>query len=148
MIFHQACEKTLMNLAWQLKLPLDPRVTNTLITIVVSLITVLISYPLCCNIFLNLVQGLPKDHAELITELKEDLKEKAFGKWEIVESQFWILDMSYIIGSITIRTEEVASIDSGQKKSMLSEITTVLSPYISELTIQFESPKHKIQSSQ
>ena len=121
----------------------EEHIRNTLITIVVSLVTVWISLPLCTNTFVNLVQGLSPAHAELLAELKKELVQKTQGRVLVVESQFWMLDMSCIVGSMKIKMCEP---NSEQKLNpqepevdWIGEVKKVYCPYVSELTVQDDS---------
>jgi Co/Zn/Cd efflux system component len=137
-VLNQALEKALIRLVFLFHLQFDPQVVNTIITILVAFFTVYLCYPLCCNTFLILGQGLSKEHSELIIELKKSL----FGdKWKVIDSHYWLLDMSYIIGSIKIQTELGKEEEQMQRSLIFQDVKSIMASYVTELTVEFVPTK-------
>ncbi len=143
-VLHQGLEKGLILLVGWMRLPLDRHLQNAIITILVSIFVLWVSLPLCYNTFLNLAQALPQPHVELLRHLKRQLVEKLAPTYRVSDSQFWLLDMSYIVGNLKV----VACGQSTPSEDTAAIVDTkaLYSAYIAELAVELEPPLQRSAS--
>ena len=127
--FHQGIEKLLIFVLDLLDISVDSYARNTLVTIFISILTVIVSIPLCTNTFINLVQGLSKPQAELIELLNTEAEKEFKDRVKIIEARFWQLDMSCIMGSIKIKVTD---------HNCIGEFRSHYDSYLKELIIETE----------
>ena len=132
---HQAFEKVIILFAQWMHLSMEVRAQNALITIMVAILTVCISLPLCYNTFLNLAQALPSAYVDLLRQLKEEVAEKLSGRYEIIDSHFWMLDMSWLVGSVKVAAKADAAA-SKEDIDVRTEVKRIYSPFVAELTVE------------
>ena len=137
-LFHQSFEKTMFFVLNFTNIWPESNARNTLLTIGVSILCVFVSFPLFSNTFINLIQGLSGPHTELIDRLKKELNVKFQEKAKVVESQFWQLDMSTIVGSMRLRVSDQVNSKRAQE-DYTAIAKEVFGPFVRELTIETES---------